>query len=56
MNKLSADLRAAKVPWELQRYSGSSHGFTNPSNRHEQRADRGYKRSIRRFFTEIFGR
>ena len=56
VNKLVADLRAAKVPWELQLYSGSSHGFDNPSNPHEERADREYKQSIRRFFTEIFGR
>jgi len=55
VNKLIADLRAAKVPWELQLYSGSSHGFTNPSNPQEGRADQEYRRSIRRFFTEIFG-
>ena len=56
VNKLIADLRAAKVPWELQLYSGSSHGFDNPMNPHEERADREYKQSIRRFFAEIFGR
>jgi dienelactone hydrolase len=55
VNKLIADLRAAKVTWELQLYSGSSHGFTNPSNPQEQRADQEYKRSIQRFFKEIFG-
>ena len=55
VNKLVADLRAAKVTWELQVYSGSSHGFTNPSNPAEERADREYKRSIQRFFKEIFG-
>lgn len=55
VNKLIADLRAAKVPWELQLYSGSSHGFDNPQNPHEERADREYKRSIARFFKEIFG-
>jgi dienelactone hydrolase len=56
VNKLIADLRAAKVTWELQLYSGSSHGFTNPPNPQEEHADREYKRSIARFFTEIFGR
>lgn len=56
VNKLIADLRAAKVPWELQLYSGSSHGFDNPSNPHEERADREYKLSIQRFFKEMFGR
>lgn len=54
VNKLIADLRAAKVMWELQLYSGASHGFTNPSNPPEERADKEYKRSIQRFFTEIF--
>ena len=55
VNKLIADLRAAKVPWELQLYSGSSHGFTNPSNPQEEDADREYKRSLQRFFKDIFG-
>lgn len=55
VNKLIADLRAAKVPWELQLYSGSSHGFTNPSNPQEEDADLEYKRSIQRFFKDIFG-
>lgn len=56
VNKLIDDLRAAKVPWELQLYSGSSHGFDNPQNPHEERANREYRRSVERYFTEIFGR
>lgn len=56
VNKLLADLRAAKVPFELQLYSGSSHGFDNPQNPQEQRADREYRRSIDRYFREVFGR
>ena len=56
VNKLLADLRAAKVPFELQLYSGSSHGFDNPQNPQEQRADREYRRSIDRYFKEIFAR
>jgi dienelactone hydrolase len=55
VNKLVADLRAAKVNWELQIYSGAAHGFTNPTNPAEQRADREYKVAIQRFFKEIFG-
>ena len=54
-NKLVADLRAAKVNWELQIYSGSSHGFTNPSNAAEERADTQYKVAMERFFKELFG-
>jgi dienelactone hydrolase len=56
VNKLVDDLRAAKVPWELQLYSGSSHGFDNPQNPHEERANREYRRSVERYFKEIFGR
>lgn len=56
VNKLLADLRAAKVPFELQIYSGSSHGFDNPQNPHEERANREYRRSVERYFREIFGR
>lgn len=55
VNKLVADLRAAKVNWELQIYSGSSHGFTNPSNAAEERADKQYKVAMERFFKELFG-
>ena len=55
VNKLVADLRAAKVNWELEVYSGAQHGFTNPTNASEERADREYKVAIQRFFKEIFG-
>jgi dienelactone hydrolase len=55
VNKLVADLRAAKVPWELQIFSGAQHGFTNPTNPSEERADREYRIAIQRFFKEIFG-
>jgi len=55
VNKLVADLRAAKVPWELQVFSGAQHGFTNPTNASEERADREYKVAIQRFFKDIFG-
>ncbi len=55
VNKLVADLRAAKVPWELQVFSGAQHGFTTPANASDERADREYKVAIQRFFKEIFG-
>ena len=55
VNKLVGDLRAAKVNWELQVYSGAEHGFTNPANAAEQRADREYKVAIQRFFKDLFG-
>jgi len=56
VNKLISDLRAAKVGWELQLFSGAQHAFTNPSNASEERADREYKFAIERFFKEIFPR
>jgi dienelactone hydrolase len=56
VNKLVGDLRTAKVDWELQLFSGAQHGFTNPSNASEERADHEYKVAIQRFFKEIFGR
>jgi len=55
VNKLVADLRAAKVNWQLELYSGAQHGFSNPSNPSEERADREYKVAMQRFFKEIFG-
>jgi dienelactone hydrolase len=55
VNKLVGDLRAAKVNWELRIFSGAEHGFTNPSNASEERADREYKVAIQSFFKEIFG-
>jgi dienelactone hydrolase len=39
----------------MQIYSGSSHGFTNPSNAAEARADGQYKVAMERFFKELFG-
>lgn len=41
--------------WELQVYSGAQHGFTDPANAAEERADREYKIAIQRFFKDIFG-
>jgi dienelactone hydrolase len=55
VNKVVGDLRAAKVNWEMQVFSGAQHGFTNPTNASEERADREYKIAIQRFFREIFG-
>jgi dienelactone hydrolase len=55
VNKLVGDLRGAKVNWELQIFSGAEHGFTNPANASEERADREYKVAIQRFFKDIFG-
>jgi dienelactone hydrolase len=48
-------LRAAKVGFELQVFSGTQHAFTNPQNAAEERADREYKVAVPRFLQEVFG-
>ncbi len=55
VNKLVGDLRAAKISWELEVYSGASHGFTDPKNPAEERADREYKVAMARFLKEYVG-
>jgi dienelactone hydrolase len=55
VNKLVGDLRAAKVNFQLELYSGTEHGFSNPKNAAEERADREYKVAMPRFFKEVFG-
>jgi len=55
VNRLIEQLRAAKVGFELQLFSGTEHAFTNPRNAAEERADREYKVATPRFFKEVFG-
>jgi dienelactone hydrolase len=55
VNKLIGDLRAAKVSFQLELYSGTEHGFSNPKNAAEERSDREYKVAMQRFFKEVFG-
>jgi dienelactone hydrolase len=55
VNTLIDHLRAAKVNWQLEIYSGSQHAFTNPQNAAEERADREYKVALPRFLKEVFG-
>ena len=55
VNTLISQLRAAKVDWQLEVYSGAQHAFTKPQNPSEARADREYKVAMTRFFREVFG-
>jgi dienelactone hydrolase len=55
VNVLIDHLRAAKVNWQLEVYSGAQHAFTNPQNADEERADREYKIAMPRFLKEVFG-
>jgi dienelactone hydrolase len=54
VNALVEQLRAAKVNWQLDIYSGTQHAFTHPQNPSEERADREYKVAMTRFLKEIF--
>ena len=53
VNILVSQLRAAKVDFELNLYSGATHGFTHPQNPSEVRADAQYKVAMARFFKEV---
>lgn len=48
-------LRAAKVPWELNLYSGTAHGFSTPKDAAEERANDESKFATARFFKQVFG-
>jgi dienelactone hydrolase len=55
VNTLIKDLRAAKVNWQMELYSGAQHAFTNPQNPAEERANREYKFTMARFLKEVVG-
>jgi dienelactone hydrolase len=55
VNLLIEDLRAAKIGWQLELYSGTKHGFSTPKNPDEERADTQSKASMARFFKDVFG-
>jgi dienelactone hydrolase len=48
-------LRAAKVAFELNLYSGTTHAFSTPQNPAEQRANEESKFATARFFKQVFG-
>jgi dienelactone hydrolase len=48
-------LRGAKVPWELNLYSGTEHGFSTPKDAAEERANDESKIATARFFKQVFG-
>jgi dienelactone hydrolase len=49
------ELKAAKVNWELNLYSGTAHGFSTPKNPAEERANEESKAASARFFKQVFG-
>jgi dienelactone hydrolase len=48
-----SQFRAAKVDFEVNLYSGTTHGFTKPQNPSEVRADEEYKVAMTRFFKDL---
>jgi len=48
------ELRAAKVPFQLEVYSGTGHGFSTPKNKDEERANAQSIASSARFLKEVF--
>lgn len=58
------EMKAARVNWQLVKYSGAVHGFTNPKNGNDlsrgvaynAEADKRSWEAMRDFFQEIFGR
>jgi dienelactone hydrolase len=56
VNALVSQLRAAKVDFEVNLYSGAAHAFTNPQNPSEARANEEYKVAMARFFKDVFAR
>ena len=53
VNAVISQLRAAKVDFEVNLYSGAAHGFTHPQNPSEVRADDDYKVAMTRFFKDL---
>ena len=48
------ELRAAKVPFQLEVYSGTGHGYSTPKNKDEERANAQSLASSARFLKEVF--
>jgi dipeptidyl aminopeptidase/acylaminoacyl peptidase len=55
VNKIMSDLRAAKVEFEVELYSGTAHGFSTPKNKAEERANIQSIQATGRFLKETFG-
>jgi dienelactone hydrolase len=55
VNKLIEDLRAAKVEFQYELYSGAEHGFSTPRNKAEERANAQSIATTGRFLKESFG-
>jgi dienelactone hydrolase len=48
------ELRAAKVPFQYEVYSGAQHGFSVPKSKDDQRADTQSRATAGRYLKEVF--
>ena len=48
------ELRAAKVDFQYEVYSGANHGFSVPKSQADQRADTQSRASAGRYLKEVF--
>jgi len=48
------ELRAAKVPFQVEVYSGAHHGFSVPKSKDDQRADTQSRATAGRYLQEVF--
>src|ERR1700733_11873363 len=53
LNAVISQFRAAKVNFDVNLYSGTTHGFTHPQNASEERADDEYKVAMTRFLKDV---
>ena len=55
VGKVVDELRAAKVPFQVDVYSGTAHGFSAPKGKDEERANTQSIDASARLFKEVFG-
>ena len=55
VDKVVQELRGAKLPFQLEVYSGTGHGFSTPKNKAEERANTQSIASASRTLKELFG-
>ena len=55
VDRVIQELRAWKVPFQLEVYSGTGHGFSTPKNKAEERANAQSIASTARTLKELFG-
>jgi dienelactone hydrolase len=55
VGKVVDELRVAKLPFQLEVYSGTGHGFSAPKGKDEERANAQSIASTARTFKELFG-